>query len=81
MSLNKASHHASLMQVDSVKPEFEFEVIKLVILRESYLQKLENSLVTLRGKLDVGIVDLCDMIRLTSIEVIEMIDLWQRAQV
>jgi len=69
------------MLVDSLKPEYEFEVIKLVLLRESYLQRLSKCLTTSAGNIDIGVIGLVDILRNASIEVVEIIAIWQRTQV
>lgn len=71
----------SLTQAASFKPEIEFEVIKLVLLRERYLQRLNGKLVEKDGKIDMGIIGICEVLRDSSVEVIETIRTWQRTQV
>ena len=41
MNLSKSS---SLQQVASLKPEVEFEVMKAILLRENYIQRLQKKL-------------------------------------
>lgn len=65
----------------SLKPEYEFQVIKLVLLRENYLKQLENTLKSSKNKLTLKIVGLCDVLRNISAETVEAIDLWGKAQV
>ena len=71
----------SLTQAASFKPEIEFEVIKLVLLRERYIQRLKAKLVEKEGKVDMGIIGICDVLRDSSAEIIETIQTWQRTQV
>jgi hypothetical protein len=71
----------SLTQAASFKPEIEFEVIKLVLLRERYLQRLKAKLIEKDGKIDMGIIGICEVLRDSSVEVIETIRTWQRTQV
>ena len=69
------------MEVSSFKPELEFEVIKLVLLRERYLERLRRKLDRLSGKIDVAIIGLFDVLRDASVEVVETIHTWERTQV
>ena len=39
------SRTTSLQQVASLKPEVEFEVMKAVLLRENYIQRLQKKLI------------------------------------
>ena len=68
------------MQVVSLRPELEFEVIKLVLLRESYLKRLNKSLQKCK-EIELTITGLFDVLRETSIELVETIVQWERAQV
>lgn len=72
---------ASISKVASLRPELEFEVIKLTLLREKYIQRLTQALSTLKKELDISIVGLVDVLRDTSIQVVETIITWERAQV
>jgi hypothetical protein len=75
------SSRASISRVASLRPELEFEVIKLALLRESYIQRLAKALAALKGELDISIVGLVDVLRDTSVQVVETIVMWERAQV
>ena len=44
------SANTSITKVASYRPELEFEVMKLVLLRESYLKKLEKVLRAQKGE-------------------------------
>lgn len=69
------------MRVQSLRPELEFEVIKLILLRESYIQRLQRSLTANKGKVDLSIIGLVDVLRDVSLEVIETIREWERSQI
>eukprot|EP01041_Mallomonas_annulata_P001315 gene1315-2533_t len=71
----------SLMQVESLKPEYEFSVIKQILLRESYLKRLQNNLRNSQGKVTAEVIGTCDVLREISIETIESIRTWERAQI
>ena len=71
----------SLTQAPSFKPEVEFEVIKLVLLRERYVQRLRAKLVEKDGKVDLSIIGICDVLRDSTVEIVETIKTWQRTQV
>ena len=64
----------------SLRPELEFELFKLVLLRESYIQRLEKKLSESNGYIEIGLVGMFDVLRDTSIEVVETVRLWERAQ-
>ena len=75
------------MEVDSLRPQLQFELLKLVLLRENYVQRLRKKL-SGKGKgatagvngLDLGVVGLMDCIREVTVQVIETTRLWERAQ-
>ena len=77
--MNKS--RSSISKAASLRPELEFEVIKLTLLRENYIKRLASALSGLRKELDIGIVGLVDVLRDTSIQVVETIITWERAQV
>jgi hypothetical protein len=72
---------SSIAQAVSLKPEVEFEVIKLVLLRERYLQRLEKKLQESKGKVDLGIIGSIDVLRDATVETVETIVTWERTQV
>jgi len=72
---------SSISKAASLRPELEFEVIKLTLLRENYIKRLAAALDSLRKEMDIGIVGLVDVLRDTSIQVVETIITWERAQV
>jgi hypothetical protein len=81
MNLSKTS---SLQQVASLKPEVEFEVMKTILLRENYIQRLQKKLKELKSKnsiIDLSIIGLIDVLRESSIEVVEIIKTWEETQV
>lgn len=69
------------MQVASLRPELEFEVIKLVLLREKYLIRLKRVLDDSGGRVDHGIVGLFDTLREVTIATVEAIRYWEQSQV
>lgn len=71
---------SSVMQVTSVRPELEFEVIKLLLLRESYIKRLNKRLPKSR-EVDLSITGLFEALRETSVQVVESLREWERAQV
>ena len=70
----------SIMRVQSLRPELEFEVIKLILLRESYIQRLQKLLTSTKGKVDLSVVGLVDVLRDVSLECIETVREWERSQ-
>lgn len=70
----------SLMRVASLKPEVEFEVIKLVMLRENYLIRIDKTLKEKEGRLDIGIIGLIDILRDSTLETVETIKMWETTQ-
>jgi hypothetical protein len=80
-SMSKSRTRNSVMQVASLKPEFEFEVIKLVLLRESYIQRVQRKLDSNNGSVDMSIIGLFDILRDSSIDIVETIRKWERTQV
>lgn len=72
---------SSITKTASLRPELEFEVIKLTLLRENYIKRLSKSLLELRTELDIGIIGLVDVLRDASIQVVDTIHTWERAQV
>ncbi len=69
------------MKVASLKPEVEFEVIKLVMLRENYIKKLEKALTANEGAVDMTVIGLIEVLRDCTIETVETIRMWERTQV
>ena len=74
------SANTSITKVASYRPELEFEVMKLVLLRESYLKKLEKVLRAQKGEINLNVIGLADTLRETSIETLEVIITWERTQ-
>jgi hypothetical protein len=58
----------------------EFEVMKLVLLRESYLKKLARVLKEQKGEINLNVIGVIDTIRDCSVETIEVIQEWERTQ-
>jgi hypothetical protein len=71
----------SVMKVASLKPEVEFEVIKLVLLRENYIKKLGKTLTATAGMIDISVLGLIEIFRDCTIETIDTIRMWERTQV
>lgn len=69
------------MQVASLHPQLEFEVIKLVLLREKYLIRLKRTLDESDGNIDLGIIGLVDTLRDVSMATVESIHNWEESQV
>ena len=70
-----------MMQVASLQPELEFEVIKLVLLREKYLGRLKRVLDESGGRIDLTVVGLFDTLRDASLSTVETIHNWEQSQV
>lgn len=75
------SNRNSISQAISLKPEVEFEVIKLILLRERYLARLQTKLKECKGEIDIGIVGAFDTLRDATIETVETIEIWEQTQV
>jgi len=58
----RARNSASVAQVVSLRPELEFEVIKLALLRENYLKRLSKTL-SKTTAIDLTITGLFDVLR------------------
>jgi len=71
---------SSVMQVASMRPELEFEVIKLVLLRESYLKRLSKKLSKAK-EIELSMTGLFETLRETSVQLVESIRQWERSQV
>ena len=70
----------SMTKVASLRPELEFEVIKVVILREKYLNRLRDVLQTSKGAIDLTVVGLIDTLRDATVNVVETIRSWEQSQ-
>lgn len=68
-------------QPRSLSPELEFELFKLVLLREKYVKKLETRLAASRGYIDLDLVGVFDVLRDATLQVVETTRQWERAQV
>jgi len=69
------------MESKSLKPELELEVLKSILLRENYLKKLNDHLKTSSGNLNTSTVNFIDLLRESTLQVIEIIDDWEKCQV
>jgi len=70
---------SSILQVSSLQPELEFELLKLVLLRERYIQRLQKALNDSSGRVDISLIGLFDTLRDCSIEIVETIVNWERS--
>ncbi len=93
MSLSRAASESQQKkrstQISSFRPELEFEVIKLILLRERYLQRLlkllkdrhaSSTLISAAG-VDMSVIGVCDVLRDSTVELVETIRTWEQAQV
>ena len=69
------------MQVASLRPELEFDVMTMVLLREKHLTRLRRLMIDSKGKVDLVVVSLFDTLRDVSVAVVEAIKSWQDSQV
>jgi hypothetical protein len=72
---------STMMQAPSLHPQLEFEVIKLVLLREKYLIRLKRNLDESEGNINLGIIGLFDTLRDVSMSAVESIHNWEQSQV
>lgn len=68
------------MEVPSLRPEVGLELFKLILLRESYLKRLEKKLQQMKGLIDLSVVGMIDLLRESTLQVVEMIDTWEKTQ-
>ena len=68
------------METPSLRPELEFELFKLILLRESYLKRLLRKLKGGKKAVDLSLVGLIDILRETSLQIIEQTKAWERSQ-
>lgn len=64
-----------------MRPELGYELLKVVMLRESYLQRLERAFTKQHGNVDMAIVGLFDVLRELTVQIIELVGDWEKAQV
>eukprot|EP00981_Chlorochromonas_danica_P000139 scaffold39_cov176-Ochromonas_danica.AAC.5 len=69
------------MEVPSLRPELGYELLKVILLRESYLKRLDQSLIKHHGQVDMTIIGLFDVLRELTVTIIELIIEWEQAQV
>jgi hypothetical protein len=81
MQGTRRTTNSSISGVQSFRPELEFEVIKIVVLRENYLKRIAKCLVNSKGKVDMGVIGIVDTLRDCSIECVDTIQTWERTQV
>lgn len=79
MNASKRMTSTGVMQVVSLRPELEFEVIKLVLLRESYIKRLQKLLCSSK-EISLSITGLFEVLRETALEIVETISDWERSQ-
>jgi hypothetical protein len=70
----------SMTKVAALRPELEFEVIKVVILREKYVNRLRDALQTSKGAIDLTVIGLIDTLRDATVNVVETIRSWEQSQ-
>jgi hypothetical protein len=68
------------MEVPSLRPEVGLELFKLILLRESYLKRLVKKLQQMKGLIDLSVVGMIDLLRESTLQVVEMIDTWEKTQ-
>src|SRR5690554_5003006 len=71
----------SVSQIPSLHPQQEFEVIKHILLRERYLKQLYHACASAHNHMTPEVVRFLDLVRFTTVECVEAIDLWEQAQV
>jgi hypothetical protein len=69
------------MEVPSLRPEVGLELFKLVLLRESYLKRLDKQLHRTGLVMDLSVVGMIDLLRETTIQIVEMTDTWEKTQI
>ena len=80
-STNRAPINSSVTGVQSFRPELEFDIIKIVMLRESYLKRITKTLKENGGKVDIALIGMVDTLRECSLETVDVIQTWERTQV
>eukprot|EP01038_Epipyxis_sp_PR26KG_P005550 gene5550-7671_t len=65
----------------SLKPELDYEILKLTLLRENYIAKIRQAINRSKDHVDQSVVALFDVLREVSISIVESIDTWETAQV
>lgn len=71
----------SFQSPETTNPEAELDVVKAVLLREGYIQRLQQLIKRPAASVAPELVDLLDLYRLSSVEVVEQIGKWRQAQV
>lgn len=56
----------------------EYEVLKAILARENYLQRLQKVVRTISKKIKPELADVLDLIRQSSLDVIESVENWRR---
>lgn len=69
------------MEIPSLRPELGQELLKLVMLRESYILRLNRIFQRQGGDIDMNTVGTFDVLRELTIQIVELIEEWERAQV
>lgn len=80
---------ASVSGVFSLRPELEFEILKLILLRERYIKRIKHALDVqlLRHSknksthvIDLSVIGIIDVLREITIELMEVMRLWEQYQ-
>mgnify|MGYP003386845513 CR=1 FL=1 len=64
-----------------VEGQAELEVLKCILCREGYLNRLHNSAKTVGKKFKPEVADILDLVRAASVDLIEAIVRWREAKV
>lgn len=83
-SVSSATGGVSFQTAEATDPAQELEVIKTILLREGYLKRLQSlakKQASEGGAVRPDLVDLLDLMRVASVEVVESIVKWRRGLV
>lgn len=69
------------MEVESLLPEVGLELFKTVCLRERYLTRVKTLLDNKKGFVDLSVIGLVDLLRDTTLSIVETVVTWERAQI
>jgi hypothetical protein len=69
------------MELPSLRPELGYEVLKLIMLRESYIKRLDKLFLRSNGNVEMSILSVVDILRELTVQVVEGILEWEKAQV
>jgi hypothetical protein len=83
-SVSSATGGVSFQTAEAADPAQELEVIKAILLREGYLKRLQSlarKQANEGGAVRPDLVDLLDLMRVASVEVVEAVVKWRRGLV